>query len=317
MDSSARLLRLSLTWFADQFGDEAGKQLRPFVKVLVEVVHQIWLLTQGYYSGGSDCPIHMWTDTVSVSNAPLAVTFTAKDTSMLLGIGLCSVAALAVVLYVRRYTATPFLTTEPLSDMKFYRGGPTQVEGRCFDLSLARRVKGGRVEDRKKPCEQSGYNRDEEGEAQDPKNRDIVFLDQEARLSLLVRVDNVVHNLNGKVDFAVWRKTLADPSSDNSLAEKITAQAEVWGMATDGNYFMIGFFICRGLYILLRSQVVVEWFRKAPSVPVTNNNYYCNQGCNCVGFVGPVNPHPPSTTATLMHATKPLAGPKEATSLGP
>ncbi|GIK02982.1 hypothetical protein Aspvir_007048 [Aspergillus viridinutans] len=55
-------------------------------------------------------------------------------------------------------------------------------------------------------CEQSGYNGDDEGEVRDPKNPDIVFLDQETRLSLLVKVDNIVRNLNGKVDFAVWHE---------------------------------------------------------------------------------------------------------------
>ncbi|GIJ81678.1 hypothetical protein Asppvi_000178 [Aspergillus pseudoviridinutans] len=262
----------------------------------------------------------MSSNTVSVSNASLAATFTAKS------IGLGCAAALAVLFVfvtdIRRYTSTAFLT-EPVSDMKFHRGGRTQVEGKRFDLSFTRRVKGGRVKDRKSQvepfaqtlvslmlieaiCEQSGCNGDDEGEAQDPKNWDIVFLDQETRLSLLIKVDNVVRNLNGKVDFAVWyegdkngmgtnlvaveakrqaypmpvlqeyvkpnplthgRKTLADPSSNYPLAHKLTAQAEVWGMATDGNYFMIGFFICCGLYILLYSLVVVEWFCKAPRVP--------------------------------------------------
>ncbi|GFG23838.1 hypothetical protein IFM61606_03730 [Aspergillus udagawae] len=65
-------------------------------------------------------------------------------------------------------------------------------------------------------------------------------------------------------------------------------------IAVNGNYFMIRFFICCGLYILSHSPVIVEWYRKAPSAPVRNNyNYYCNQGCNCVGSAnktGPVNP---------------------------
>ncbi|RHZ53220.1 hypothetical protein CDV55_100121 [Aspergillus turcosus] len=45
-------------------------------------------------------------------------------------------------------------------------------------------------------CEQAGYNGDDEDEARDTKNRDIVFL------------DNVVRNPNGKVDFAIWRLSL-------------------------------------------------------------------------------------------------------------
>lgn len=53
-------------------------------------------------------------------------------------------------------------------------------------------------------CKQAGYNGDDEDEARDVKNRDIVFLDQETRVSLLVRVDGVARNLNGKVDFAIW-----------------------------------------------------------------------------------------------------------------
>ncbi|RHZ46927.1 hypothetical protein CDV55_100646 [Aspergillus turcosus] len=46
-------------------------------------------------------------------------------------------------------------------------------------------------------CEQAGYNGDDEGEARTSKNQDIVFLDQETRLSLLVKVDGVIRNLNG------------------------------------------------------------------------------------------------------------------------
>lgn len=53
-------------------------------------------------------------------------------------------------------------------------------------------------------CEQAGYTGEDEGEARTSKNQDIVFLDQETRLSLLVKVDGVVRNLNGKVDFAIW-----------------------------------------------------------------------------------------------------------------
>ncbi|KAF7136986.1 hypothetical protein CNMCM5793_006737 [Aspergillus hiratsukae] len=44
-------------------------------------------------------------------------------------------------------------------------------------------------------CEQAGYNWDDEDEARDIKNWDIVFLD---------RVDGVARILNGKVDSAIW-----------------------------------------------------------------------------------------------------------------
>ncbi|KAF7182134.1 hypothetical protein CNMCM7691_001522 [Aspergillus felis] len=55
------------------------------------------------------------------------------------------------------------------------RDGPTQVEPfarTLVSLMLIEAI-----------CEQSGYNGDDEAEAQDPKSRDIVFLDQETRLS--------------------------------------------------------------------------------------------------------------------------------------
>ncbi|GFF31365.1 hypothetical protein IFM51744_01418 [Aspergillus udagawae] len=35
-------------------------------------------------------------------------------------------------------------------------------------------------------------------------------------------------------------------------------------IAVNGNYFMIRFFICCGLYILSHSPVIVDWYRKAP-----------------------------------------------------
>ncbi|GIJ83306.1 hypothetical protein Asppvi_002125 [Aspergillus pseudoviridinutans] len=99
----------------------------------------------------------------------------------------------------------------------------------------------------------------------------------------------------------------------------------------NGNHFMIGFFVCCGLYILSHSPILVEIFRKAPSAPVTNY-YLCNQGCKCVGSAnntGPTDPppsNPPSSTTAANnpannpateHATKARAGPKEATSPAP
>ncbi|RLL95453.1 hypothetical protein CFD26_105260 [Aspergillus turcosus] len=67
-------------------------------------------------------------------------------------------------------------------------------------------------------CDQAGYDGEDEDEARTTKNQDAVFLDQETRLSLLVTVDGVGRNLNGKVDFAIWYESARDGMGTNLVA---------------------------------------------------------------------------------------------------
>jgi hypothetical protein len=53
-----------------------------------------------------------------------------------------------------------------------------------------------------------------------------VFLDQDTRLSLLVKVVSVLRNLNGKVDFAVWYEAAKDGMGTNPRRNR---GEEAWG----------------------------------------------------------------------------------------
>jgi hypothetical protein len=102
------------------------------------------------------------------------------------------------------------------------RGGPTQVEeGALISDSLAaasnvvksRRPLHSGSSPSPRPwsallieaiCEQSGYDGDDEDEQKNRKNCDIMFLDQETRVSLHVRLDNIVRTFCQNIQGQRW-----------------------------------------------------------------------------------------------------------------